>query len=162
VRAGIAVVLAGFALLGCDDMASQSRPKAYSLRTATLTPPDGIVPRETISTAAPPLSLTLLQRGRERFDIYCSPCHARIGDGNGMIVQRGFPHPPSFHSDRLRAVPPQHIYDVITNGYGAMYSYAARVSPPDRWAIAAYIHALQESQYARIDEIPPAAREKLE
>jgi mono/diheme cytochrome c family protein len=155
------MVLAALMLLGCDDMAEQSRPKPYSLRTATRVPPDGIVPREAIDTAAPPLSLSLLERGRERFNIYCSPCHARVGDGNGMIVQRGFPHPPSFHSDRLRAAPTQHIYDVITNGYGAMYSYAARVPPPDRWAIAAYIRALQASQHAHIDDAP-AAREHLE
>lgn len=88
----------------------------------------------------------MLDRGHERFDIYCSPCHGRTGDGNGMIVQRGFPPPPSFHIERLRAVADGHIYDVITNGFGVMYNYANRVKPEDRWAIAAYIRALQLSR----------------
>jgi mono/diheme cytochrome c family protein len=93
----------------------------------------------------------LLLRGQERFNIYCSPCHSRIGDGQGMIAQRGFKlrRPVGdYHSDRLRKMPLGHFYDVITNGYGAMYSYASRVEPQDRWAIAAYIRALQLSQHA--------------
>src|SRR5438067_9614077 len=104
-----------------------------------------------------PVSLTpqLLARGRERYDIYCSMCHGRTGNGNGMIVQRGFPVPPSYHIDRLRNAPIGHFYDVITNGYGVMYSYAARVEPADRWAIAAYIRALQLSHDAKFDELPP-------
>jgi mono/diheme cytochrome c family protein len=84
-----------------------------------------------------------------------------VGDGSGMIVQRGFPRPPSFHIDRLRAAPPQHFFDVITDGHGAMYSYAARVSPADRWAIAAYIRALQASQDAQIAEVPEDQRGSL-
>jgi mono/diheme cytochrome c family protein len=95
-----------------------------------------------------PVTRELLTRGQERFDIYCAVCHGRTGDGNGMIVQRGFPQPPSFHEERLRAAPPGHFFDAITRGYGVMYSYAARVSPEDRWAIAAYIRALQLSQHA--------------
>jgi mono/diheme cytochrome c family protein len=88
----------------------------------------------------------LLARGRERFDIYCAPCHSRLGDGDGMVARRGFPHPPSYHIDRLRNAPDRHFYDVITNGYGVMYPYADRVGPEDRWAIVAYIRALQLSQ----------------
>src|SRR5439155_22904921 len=111
-----------------------------------------------------PIEVTrkVLERGRERYDIYCSPCHARTGEGNGMIVQRGFPPPPSYHIDRLRQAPVGHFYDVITHGYGIMYSYANRVSVEDRWAIAAYIRALQLSQNVKVDELPPRERAKLE
>jgi mono/diheme cytochrome c family protein len=110
-----------------------------------------------------PLTVTqaLLERGRLRFNIYCSPCHGAVGDGNGMIVQRGFTHPPSFHDDRLRQAPVGHFFDVITNGFGAMYSYADRVAPEDRWAIIAYIRALQLSQHATIDDVPPEQRGQL-
>jgi hypothetical protein len=90
----------------------------------------------------------LIERGRDRYNIFCSVCHDQKGDGNGMIVQRGFPAPPSFHSDRLRKAPASHFFDVITKGYGVMYSYASRVPPRDRWAIVAYIRALQLSQHA--------------
>ena len=109
----------------------------------------------------PPLTLALLQRGQQRFRIYCTPCHSELGDGNGMVVQRGFPHPPSYHIDRLRQAPTQHFYDVITDGHGVMYSFAARVAPRDRWAIAAYIRAVQLSQHARADDLSPAERQAL-
>ena len=102
-----------------------------------------------------------LARGRERYDIYCSPCHSIAGDGDGMVARRGFPHPPSYHSDKLRNAPDAHFYNVITNGYGVMYSYADRVEPRDRWAIIAYIRALQLSQNARIDDVPPEHRAEL-
>lgn len=95
-----------------------------------------------------PITPQLLARGRERFNIYCAPCHSRSGDGDGMIVRRGFPRPPSYHSARLRHAPDSHFYKVISDGYGVMYSYADRVSPHDRWAIVAYIRALQLSQRA--------------
>lgn len=91
----------------------------------------------------PPMSLALLQRGRDRFNIFCSACHGYGGDADGMVVQRGFPRPPSFHEARLVSAPDEHFVDVITHGYGVMYSYADRVPPADRWAIAAYIRALQ-------------------
>src|SRR5262250_2365434 len=104
----------------------------------------------------------MLIRGQERFNIYCSPCHSRTGDGNGMIVQRGFPAPPSYHIDRLRQAPVGHFFDVITQGYGIMYSYAQRVEPADRWAIAAYIRVLQKSRNASLTEVPENEREKLE
>ncbi len=111
-----------------------------------------------------PLKLTpaLLERGRERFDIYCAVCHGANGDGHGEIVQRGFPAPPTYHSARLRQAPIGHFYDVITNGYGVMYSYASRVEPSDRWAIAAYIRALQLSQGAGPGDVPPDEQSKLE
>ena len=104
----------------------------------------------------------VLERGRERFDIYCAPCHGRTGDGNGMIVQRGYTRPPSYHTDRLRNAPDAHFYSVITNGYGMMYSYADRVAPRDRWAIVAYIRALQLSQNARIGDVPADRRAELD
>jgi mono/diheme cytochrome c family protein len=101
-----------------------------------------------------PITAADLARGRERYNIYCSPCHDYTGSGNGMIVQRGFPSPPSFHLDRLRQAPAGHFFEVITNGVGLMYSYAARVAPEDRWRIAAYIRALQLSQRGAITDVP--------
>lgn len=103
----------------------------------------------------------VLARGQERYTISCSPCHGLVGDGNGMIVQRGFPRPPSFHQQRLRDAPVGHFFDVITNGYGRMYSYAARVGPENRWAIIAYIRALQLSQHASLADVPPEERVQL-
>lgn len=104
----------------------------------------------------------VLERGRERFEIYCAVCHGRTGEGNGMIVQRGFPVPPSYHIDRLRQAPVGHFFDVMTRGYGVMYSYASRVEPADRWAIAAYIRALQLSHHAMLADVPVDERAKLE
>jgi len=110
-----------------------------------------------------PLHLTrsLLQRGRERFDIFCAPCHGRVGDGRGMIVERGFKQPPSYHIDRLRGQPVGYFFDVVTSGFGQMSSYAAQVPPADRWAIAAYIRALQLSQHASLQRVPPGDREAI-
>lgn len=108
-----------------------------------------------------PATRELLQRGRERFGIFCTPCHGALGNGEGMVVQRGFRHPPSFHTDRLREAPVGHYFDVMTNGFGAMASYASRIPPADRWAIAAYVRALQLSQNARLDDVPVAERAKL-
>jgi mono/diheme cytochrome c family protein len=99
-----------------------------------------------------PMTLPLMQHGRERFDIYCAPCHSVVGDGDGMVARRGFPHPPSYHIDRLRNAPDRHFYDVMTQGYGIMRPYADRLSPEDRWAIVAYIRALQLSQHASAQE----------
>lgn len=104
----------------------------------------------------------MIERGRERFDIFCSPCHGRAGDGMGAIVQRGLRQPPSFHTPRLREIPPGHIYDVITSGFGAMYSYASRIPVDDRWAIVAYVRALQLSQNATVNDVPPDQRSRIE
>ncbi len=93
-----------------------------------------------------PVTKEFLLRGQERYNIYCSPCHSRLGDGNGMVAQRGFPHPPDYGLVRLKQSAVGHFYDVMTNGYGAMYSYASRIEPKDRWAIAAYIRVLQQSR----------------
>jgi len=101
-----------------------------------------------------PVTEDVLARGRERFNIYCAPCHSRLGDGQGMIVQRGFRAPPSYHTDRLRKAPLGYIFDVITNGFGAMPEYASQVPASDRWAIVAYIRALQLSQNATQADVP--------
>jgi cytochrome c553 len=108
-----------------------------------------------------PITRADLERGRERFNIYCTPCHDYAGNGNGMIVQRGLSHPPSYNIERLRQAPVGHFVGVMTNGFGAMYSYASRISPSDRWRIAAYIRALQLSQHATIQDVPPDERAKL-
>lgn len=104
----------------------------------------------------------VLLRGQERFNIFCSPCHGRVGDGQGMIVQRGFKQPNSFHLERLRTERPGYFYNVITNGFGVMYSYGARVKPYDRWAIVAYIRALQYSQGAPVEGLGPEDLQALE
>jgi mono/diheme cytochrome c family protein len=108
-----------------------------------------------------PITTTLLNRGQERYGIFCAVCHGDDGYGHGMIVQRGFPEPPSFHTDRLRQAPAGHFFDVMTRGYGVMYPYASRVSPEDRWAITAYIRALQLSQHAPAAALPPDLQNQL-
>ena len=108
-----------------------------------------------------PVTKAMLDRGHQRFDVYCSPCHDRSGGGRGMIVMRGYKQPSSFHEDRLRGMPPGYFFDVMTNGFGVMPSYAAQVPVADRWAIAAYIRALQLSQHATLAEVPEAERAAL-
>jgi len=119
-------------------------------------PPPGSVAREQDLNDAlsekPPMTLALVQRGRERFNIFCSECHGYGGDADGMVVRRGFPKPPSLHDARLVSAPDELFVNVISNGYGAMYSYADRVPPADRWAITAYIRALQRMK-------PPVQRD---
>lgn len=108
-----------------------------------------------------PITRADLDRGRERYNIYCTPCHDYTGSGRGMIVQRGFPQPPSYHIQRLREAPVGHFFEVMTDGFGAMYSYAARVDPADRWRIAAYIRVLQLSESATVQDVPEGERQKL-
>jgi mono/diheme cytochrome c family protein len=108
-----------------------------------------------------PITANLLTRGQERYGIFCAMCHGDDGYGGGIVVQRGFPHPPSFHTDRLRAAPAGHFFDVMTRGYGVMYPYASRVSPEDRWAITAYIRALQLSQHAPAEALPSDVQTQL-
>ncbi|HEX4953323.1 MAG TPA: cytochrome c [Thermoanaerobaculia bacterium] len=115
-------------------------------------------PRDGVAT---PIDRRLLERGRERFDIFCSPCHSRVGDGNGMIVRRGYKQAGNFHVDRLRTVGVGYFYDVMTNGFGQMPAYAAQIKPEDRWAIAAYVRALQFAQHARLADLPGDARQAL-
>ena len=109
-----------------------------------------------------PVNRELLERGEERYKIFCTPCHGLQGDGNGMIAIRGMKHPPTFHQDRLRQAPNGYFYDNITNGFGAMYGYSAQIPPRDRWAIIAYVRALQLSRNAQVADLPASLRGRLE
>jgi len=175
--------LSGFSLAGCNytlrqDMANQ--PRENPLSPSHFYPDDrsarpiventvmrGALEDDALlvakdSNAFPlPLTKELLQRGQERYGIFCQPCHGIQGDGQGMVAMRGMKHPPSFHQDRLRAEPNGYIYDVITNGFGAMYSYSVQIPPRDRWAIIAYLRALQLSRNAPVNELPAGLKEKL-
>ncbi len=114
-------------------------------------------------TAFPfPITHNDILRGQERFNIYCTPCHGRLGDGQGLVVKRGYVSPPSYHIPRLRDAPVGHFFDVMTNGYGAMPSYASRVTPDDRWRITAYIRALQYAEGASVNDVPADERQKLD
>jgi len=108
-----------------------------------------------------PVDAKLLERGEGRYKIYCTPCHGLQGDGNGMIVMRGMKRPPSYHIDRLRQAPNGYYYDVITNGFGSMYSYSAQIPPRDRWAIIAYVRALQLSRNAKASDLPESVRSRI-
>jgi cytochrome c len=108
-----------------------------------------------------PITAKILARGRERYDIFCAPCHGRVGDGDGAVVERGMRRPDSFHTERLRKTPPGTLFDVITNGFGVQYDFADRIPVEDRWAIVAYVRALQRSQAASLADAPPSEQEKL-
>ncbi|MEF0943977.1 c-type cytochrome [Rhizobium sp. BR 362] len=160
-------------LAACDDMNHQPRYDSYEKSSlfadgkSLQAPPQGTVARDAAQEYAalanrPTMTAELLRRGQERFGIYCTPCHDTDGDGNGTVPARGFPHPPSFHIDRLRNAPSRYFVDVMNNGHGVMYSYADRVPPADRWAIAAYIRALQFSRNAPVAILPPEDRARLE
>lgn len=168
----IILLVSAFVLTGCDvSMTQQNR---YGTYAAAGLWPDGTsarpLPAHVVAQGdlkrdhdiknPPAVTPALLARGHDRFDIYCSPCHGLAGLGDGMVVARGFPRPPSYLEPRLLAAPAGKFYDAITNGYGVMYSYASRVEPRDRWAIVAYIRALQLSQHASLTDAPEA-REKL-
>lgn len=170
-RAAIAILI--LLLAGCDQqsMVQQNRYRPYQASTlwrngteAQPLPANVVAQNDLARDAAlkqpPKMSTALIERGRERFNIYCSPCHGLSGAGDGMIVQRGFPAPPSYHTDRLRQAPAQHFMDVMTKGFGVMYPYAARLEPKDRWAIIAYIRALQTSEHSQVTDVPDA-QEKL-
>jgi mono/diheme cytochrome c family protein len=166
--------IAGFAALAttlaaCDLSMTQQR-KFTTYASTSLWPdgtsarplPNHVVAQGDVTRAAeaktpPPITAELLARGQERYGVFCTPCHGLAGDGDGIIVAHGFPAPPSYHIDRLAAAPAQHFYDVMTNGYGVMFGYADRVAPRDRWAIAAYIRALQLSRRATVAQVPDAA-----
>ena len=166
------LIAAALLLSGCgQNMEDQPKYSEYGkaplFRGGVLRePPAGSVARGDLARDAerrnkPPLTAELMARGHQRYDIFCSPCHGRAGDGNGIIVERGMPRPTSYHDDRLRAADDQHFFDVMTQGYGAMYSYASRVPPRDRWAIVAYIRALQLARHASIDDVPADQRARL-
>lgn len=123
---------------------------------------NGTINGQTANVFPFPITAEDLARGQQRYNIYCSPCHGYDGSGRGMVVLRGFQQPPSYHTDRLRNAPVGYFFDVITYGFGNMYSYASRVSPDDRWRIAAYIRALQLSEHAPVADVPPNDRASLE
>jgi mono/diheme cytochrome c family protein len=180
-RVSVAITLVLFAVACRQDM--QDQPKYKPLAPSRFFS-DGKSARQLVEGTVPyspegkaispapdeskattlPFALTpqVMDRGQGRFNIYCAPCHGRLGYGNGVVAQRGFLAPPSYHIDRLRQAPVGHFYDVMTNGFGAMSSYADKVAPRDRWAIAAYIRALQLSQHATINDATPGDRRKLQ
>lgn len=181
-----AIGLALLALAGCrQDM--QDQPKFIPLRPSTFFDDgrserpliDGTVARghlnddvafytgmgtdnKPVDTFPFPVTKEVMDRGQQRYDIYCAPCHDRTGSGNGMIVRRGYKQPPSYNSDTVRQLANGAIYDVITRGFGAMPDYAAQIPPRDRWAIVAYVRALEASQSATINDVPAEERTKLE
>ncbi len=184
--AASALAVLSFAALGCSRLDMQDQPKYRPQRPSQFfadgrserQPVEGTIARGTLDedTAfyqgkdaagkdieAFPIAVDkkVIERGQQRYDIYCAPCHGRIGNGLGMIVRRGFKQPPSYHIDRLRQAPVGHFYDVITNGYGAMLNYSAQVEPRDRWAIVAYIRALQYAENANINDLPQEARSRI-
>ncbi len=122
----------------------------------------GKVNGQLATTFPMPVNAPLLLRGQERYNVFCSPCHGRTGAGDGMVVRRGYRAPTSFHDERLRQAPPGYIFDVITHGFGAMPDYASQVPVADRWAIAAYMKALQLSQNATVDDVPAGRRGELD
>jgi mono/diheme cytochrome c family protein len=170
---------------GCrQDMHDTPRYEAYEASTsfpdgrASRTPPAGTVARgwlreddalytgkiegQPVDAVPFPVSYADLKRGQERFNIYCSPCHGRLGDGNGMVVQRGLRQAASYHQDRLRQERIGYFYDVITNGFGAMQGYAEQVPVRDRWLIASYVRVLQYSQHAPVGDVPADRRSELD
>lgn len=182
----VPIVLLAVALAGCSRLDMQDQPKYRPQRPSNFfadgrserQPVEGTIARGQLNEDPAfyegkdaagkdvdvfPIAVDkdLIVRGQDRYDIYCAPCHGRIGNGLGMIVRRGFKQPPSYHIDRLRNAPVGHYYDVISNGYGAMLNYAAQVQPRDRWAIVAYIRALQYSENANINDLPAEARAKV-
>ena len=179
----VALYLCVFTFGGCEytlrqDMANQ--PRQNPLSPAPIFEdgrserpiPDNTVARGSIaddslftpkdSNAFPlPLTQELLARGQDRYNIFCSPCHGIQGDGQGMVTMRGMKHPPTYHQDRVRNEPNGYFFDVITNGFGAMNGYSAQLTPHDRWAIVAYVRALQLSRNAHVAELPANLRDKL-
>ena len=172
------LVVAGVACTPTNNMRDQWRYDPYEASdqfpdgTSARAPVAGTVPRPegarpvaadaTLDEPRPPVTMALLERGHERFDVYCTPCHGRDGYGRGMVVQRGFPPPPSYHSERLRTMPDAEIFDVITHGRATMPAYGPQLEPADRWAVVAFIRALQRSQHAALADVPPAARSSLD
>lgn len=161
-------------IAGCTRSNMDSQPKYHEYEQGALfrdgrvlqTPVPGTVARDDLARTEeakhkPAVTARLLNRGREQFDVFCAPCHDRAGTGRGMIVRRGMPQPPGLQDQRLRAADDQHFYDVISNGYGVMYAHGDRIRPRDRWAIVAYIRALQLSQHAAVADLPADVRDRM-
>lgn len=185
IQIGLLGVFCMIALAACrQDMHDQPRPEPYELsnffedRRSSRPKLEGTIARgylrldehlytgkvngELATTFPFPVTIDVLKRGQDRFNIFCAPCHSKVGDGLGMIVQRGMKQPESYHSQRLREVAVGHFFDVMTNGLGNMYSYVERIKPRDRWAIAAYIRALQLSQGANLSELPERDQQQIQ
>jgi mono/diheme cytochrome c family protein len=173
-RRVFAPALIVIALAGCTRSNMDSQPKYHEYEPGALfrdgkvlqapipgTVARGDLARAEATTRRPEVTAGLLRRGRTEYDVYCSPCHDRAGTGAGIVVQRGFPKPASLHDERLRTATDQHLFDVITNGYGAMYAHGDRVEPRDRWAIVAYIRALQLSQHAALADLPAEMQTRM-
>src|SRR5437899_3859684 len=143
-----------------DDCRSQRPLVKKTVARGSIADDELFVPKDSNNFPLP-VNRELLERGEERYKIFCTPCHGLQGDGNGMIAIRGMKHPPTFHQDRLRQAPNGYFYDNITNGFGAMYGYSAQIPPRDRWAIIAYVRALQLSRNAKVADLPTALRQKL-
>ena len=172
-RTDLLLLLGMLTLAGCKriDMVSQPKVRTWDRNTffangkSMLAPVAGTVARNPASVPmAQPAQITaaMLNRGRTQYGIFCTPCHAASGDGNGMVAQRGFPQPASFHIARLRKAKARYLYDVISNGRGTMYGYAARLAPADRWAVVAYLRGLQLSQDAPVASLSPDDRAHLQ
>jgi mono/diheme cytochrome c family protein len=162
-KRGAAICLVLALLAGCDDMTKQAKtpPDGDKKGQVAVKEPDDMV-AATPDVPPPALTSSLVQRGHDEFNAFCAPCHAERGDGKGMVVQRGFPPPPSFHTEQARSMTPAEIYQVISEGQGVMYSFAGRIRPGDRWAIVAYVRALQISRNATPADVPDAARDTLQ
>jgi mono/diheme cytochrome c family protein len=165
----LAALAAALAACGRQAMDVQPKYSAYeaSARFAhtqsALPRVPGTLPRGSGDDAPPARTLELLERGRERFGVYCAPCHGEYGDGDGRVVAKfGFPPPPSLHDERLRAAPDSHLVDVVTNGYGVMYAYATALPPRDRWAVVGYVRALQLARHADVARFPELRAELAE
>jgi hypothetical protein len=181
VRVGL-VVVAVAATTNCIRMEMYNQPRYKTLKASTFFAdgksarelPKGTVPRgflrddrllyagmsgDSLTRVFPmPVTRQVLERGHERYNIYCTPCHDYVGNGRGMVVQRGFKQPPSFHQDRLRIAPVGYLFDVVTNGFATMSGYASQIPVEDRWAIVAYFRALQLSQNVHLADLSPADR----
>lgn len=142
------------------DVAALRRAPAYTVARGAPAPGDpaftGFRDGQPLAKMPLPITRERLARGRERFNIYCAACHGEDGYGQGIVVRRGFPAPPSYHDDRLRQIADGHLFDVMTRGYGAMLPFADRLTPEDRWAVVAYVRALQRSQHVALQDLPPA------
>lgn len=143
--------------------ATAAQPPAPAASAASPGTPVGESPqlRSYVTMFPFPITNQVLDRGQVRYNVFCVPCHDRVGTGQGMVVRRGYRRPPSFHIDRLRQAPAGYLFDVITNGFGAMPDYAAQIPPQDRWAIIAYLRALQLSQQATLADVPPRERARM-
>jgi mono/diheme cytochrome c family protein len=169
------VVLAAALVAGCDDKneyneLTMRHQEKYNTETPSQFFADGMSSRPMVDHAVsadpvpqrPAITIDLVKRGQQRFNIYCSMCHGQDGNGHGMVVEHGFPAPPSYNTDHLRGMPDDYIFRVITGGLGKMPPYAAQIPVEDRWAIVSYVRALEKSQYAQLSDVPQSEQKSLQ